>query len=309
MSSQAWVVLASDTPTERTVPVEGRLLVGRECLGADQSKCLILEDPLVSRDHFEIRTDAMGGPVLVDLSLNGTRVNGRRVERSEPIALRDGDRIELGATELRFRAPPAGALPKSLRGSTIIETGAAKLAVVVGDIVGYTTMTERHGGVAVAEVVSELFGELRRLVRRHRGTISNYVGDAIFAAWDFDRDPAAPTDAIIFALAANELVGARAGEVAIGPSDGLPLRMGWAVTLGDAGVGMMSPAREAIHGDAINLAFRLAAMAARDGLPAVLVADEVAAGAPGAASYGDVQHLHARGRSAAAAVRAAEPRA
>ena len=47
MSGQAWVVVASDTPDERTVPVEGRLLVGRECVGADAHKCLILEDPLV----------------------------------------------------------------------------------------------------------------------------------------------------------------------------------------------------------------------------------------------------------------------
>src|SRR5437763_863890 len=182
MTSQAWVVVASDTPDERTVPVEGRLLVGRECLGADHSRCLILEDPLVSRDHFEIRTDATGGPILVDLSLNGTRVNGRRVESAEPIALRDGDRIELGATELRFCAPAAGVL--------------------------------RH-----------------------------------------------------------------------------------------------SPAREAIHGDAINLAFRLAAMAAREGRPPVLVADDAAAAAPGTARYGALQQLEAKGRSSAASVRAAEPRA
>lgn len=309
MTSQAWVVVASDTPDERTVPVEGRLLVGRECLGADHSRCLILEDPLVSRDHFEIRTDATGGPILVDLSLNGTRVNGRRVESAEPIALRDGDRIELGATELRFRAPAAGVLPKSLRGSTIMEAGTTRLAVVVGDIVGYTTMTERHGGVAVAEVVSELFGELRRLVRRHRGTISNYVGDAIFSAWDHERDPAAPADAISFALAAHELVEARSGQLAIELDDGVPLRMGWAVTLGDAGVGRHSPAREAIHGDAINLAFRLAAMAAREGRPPVLVADDAAAAAPGTARYGEVQQLEAKGRSSAASVRAAEPRA
>jgi adenylate cyclase len=307
MSDQAWVVLGAETPNERAVPVEGRLLVGRECLGADQSKCLIVEDPLVSRDHFEIRTDATGGPVLVDLSLNGTRVNGRRVERSEPIALHNGDRIEFGATELRFRAPIEGVLQKSLRGSTILETGAARLAIVVGDIVGYTAMTERHGGVAVAEMVSSLFGDLRRLVRRHRGTISNYIGDAIFAAWDFDRDPAAPADAVSFALAANELVRRRAHEVTIGLDDETPLRMGWAVTLGEAGVGMLSPAREGIHGDAINLAFRLAAMAARDGRPPVLVAADAAAAAPEVARYGDIRQLAAKGRTTEASVRAAEP--
>jgi class 3 adenylate cyclase len=305
MASHAWVVVGSDTPDERTVPVEGRLLVGRECLGADRDKCLIVEDPLVSRDHLEIRTDPSGDPILVDLSLNGTRVNGRRVEPAEPITLRDGDRIELGATQLRFRAAGEAALPASLQGSTVTAVGSARLAIVVGDIIGYTTMTEQYGGVAVADVVRPLFDGLRRLVRSHGGTISNYVGDAISAAWDYDHNPAAPADGVSFALAANELVTRRAASTAID----LPLRMGWAVTLGEAAIGWHSPSREAIHGDAVNLAFRLASIAGREGNPPVLAADEVALAAANAADYGEPRQVHAKGRTTAATVRAAERRA
>jgi adenylate cyclase len=84
------------------------------------------------------------------------------------------------------------------------------------------------------------------------------------------------------------------------------LRMGWGVTLGDAATAHPSPAREAVHGDAINLAFRLSGVAARAGEPAVLVTAEAAAAAPVAARYGALRELQVRGRTAPARVHAAE---
>jgi class 3 adenylate cyclase len=110
---------------------------------------------------------------------------------------------------------------------------------------------------------------------------------------------------VSFALAANELVTRRAASTAIE----LPLRMGWAVTLGEAAIGWHSPSREAIHGDAVNLAFRLASIAGREGNPPVLAADEVALAAANAADYGEPRQVHAKGRTTAATVRAAERRA
>jgi hypothetical protein len=79
----------------RDIPVTGdRVLLGRS------RECDIrLVDTNVSRRHAEVRheDDAYW---IVDLgSTNGTELNGRRVERSK---LSDGDRITLGATDLRF---------------------------------------------------------------------------------------------------------------------------------------------------------------------------------------------------------------
>ncbi len=79
----------------RDVPVAGdRVLLGRS------RECDIrLADTNVSRRHAEVRheDDAYW---IVDLgSTNGTELNGRRVERAK---LSDGDRITLGATDLRF---------------------------------------------------------------------------------------------------------------------------------------------------------------------------------------------------------------
>jgi hypothetical protein len=60
---------------------------------------LVLSDPTVSKHHFELRHQG-ADVVLVDLgSTNGTRVNDFLVRDR---VLADGDRIQVGATVLRF---------------------------------------------------------------------------------------------------------------------------------------------------------------------------------------------------------------
>jgi pSer/pThr/pTyr-binding forkhead associated (FHA) protein len=85
-------------------------LAGACVVGRHASAQFVLEDPLVSRNHFRVLLED-GAWMLYDLgSRNGTVVNGARVT-SRPLA--DGDRIVVGATELEFvqkdmlAAPPA----------------------------------------------------------------------------------------------------------------------------------------------------------------------------------------------------------
>jgi class 3 adenylate cyclase len=70
------------------------------------------------------------------------------------------------------------------------------------------------------------------------------------------------------------------------------------VTFGEAVSGRPALSRDTIHGDAVNLAFRLASLAGREGLPEVLVTSEVVNGAPGAASFAPVDELTVKGRAA-----------
>lgn len=71
----------------------GQLLVGRSAMCR-----LVLDDPLVSRQHAEFRI-VDGGLVVYDLkSVNGVFVNGQRIEHSA--ALRPGDRVVIGEQEL-----------------------------------------------------------------------------------------------------------------------------------------------------------------------------------------------------------------
>src|SRR4051794_753473 len=100
--TQMWVLAEPGTPSERLVPIHGRIHIGRECAGVEPSRRFLVDEESVSRDHAEIRVDA-GGVVLVDTSTNGTRLNGRRIERGERVPLVDGDRITVGHVEIVFR--------------------------------------------------------------------------------------------------------------------------------------------------------------------------------------------------------------
>jgi adenylate cyclase len=303
------LIVSLDKDEERAVPIPERLFVGRECAGIEPSRRLIIDRPNVSRDHLELRADPLLGTTLIDLSTNGTWVNGRRVERGEPLVLSDGDRIEIGDTELEFRAS-SEARAAGDRNLTIVTPSSTRLAVAVGDVVGYTAMTERHGAGPVAGVMETLFGSLQKLLQTRRGTVGNYVGDALFAAWDVRRDPQATPSAVAFALDADELVASRAFAAQLG-GKAVSLRMGWAVTVGDAVAGRPTRASESIHGDALNLAFRLASVAGREGRPPVLVTAEIVASAPHSADYEPLGELSVRGRTSGAiafAARRPEPR-
>jgi class 3 adenylate cyclase len=295
MTSTDWLVLTEggDRPIPRVVPIIGRLFVGRKTDVASSSSQLLFDDPAVSRNHFELRVDD-DGVVLVDRSTNGTRVNGRPVEREAPLALTDGDFVEVGTIRMSFRSLEAGdRIPDGVR-TAVRLIDQAHVATVVGDIVGYTAMAERDGAEAAAAAADELFAALGELLTTHGAATSHRDGDSLFAAWDVTTDPQAADKAVRFALAATQVVGDSA------------LQMGWGVTLGDAAPAHPTQARDAVDAGAINLAFRLSGLAARDGEAPVLVSAEAATAAPDAADYGDEREIKIRGRATPVAVRGAQ---
>ncbi len=295
MTSTDWLVLSEGDRPTRVVPIIGRLFVGRTCAGESASPHLLLDDPAISRDHFELRVDETDGVVLLDRSTNGTRVNGRRVQPDEPRSLADGDFVEAGTIRLSFRSLEAGDRISDDVRAAVRAIEHAHVATAVGDVVGYTAMAERDGEDAAAAAADELFAALAELLVAHGATARHRDGDSLFAAWDVTGDPQAAGKAVRFALAARELV------------DGTALCMGWGVTLGNAVPGHPSAARDAVDADAINLAFRLSGLAARDGESPVLVSGEAAAAAPDAADYGDLREIAIRGRAAPVRVQGATP--
>lgn len=87
----------------------GETLIGRS------PDCLItLDDPLVSRRHGRLLIRG-NEAVFEDLgSRNGSRVNGRRVY--EPVHLKEGDRLRIGALELVYCLVPDAAITMSPTG-------------------------------------------------------------------------------------------------------------------------------------------------------------------------------------------------
>jgi pSer/pThr/pTyr-binding forkhead associated (FHA) protein len=145
MAATQWVVVARGTSGERIVPLQRRLVVGRECVGVAPGERLVVDDPAVSRNHLELRVDRAGAATLVDTSTNGTRVNGARVARAQPVAIGDGDVIELGGVRLELRAPARMELADddALR-QTIRDLSAGRLTLTPNDPLASLTARERE---------------------------------------------------------------------------------------------------------------------------------------------------------------------
>jgi predicted component of type VI protein secretion system len=133
------VVFTSGPLAGRDVEVTAALVLGR------QAADLLIEDPEVSRRHAALRP-AGDGLELEDLgSLNGTWVNGARIQG--PVRLEPGDRVQLGDTlfEVRTRwaertvarPRPGGARPAEPEGARLAEREAASPAP-------FSPPTQRH---------------------------------------------------------------------------------------------------------------------------------------------------------------------
>jgi pSer/pThr/pTyr-binding forkhead associated (FHA) protein len=70
-------------------------------IGRDPSRCdLVLDDDQVSRQHALVVVDPRGAVMLLDFrSVNGLLLEGKATQRAQ---LKDGDRIEIGAQQIRF---------------------------------------------------------------------------------------------------------------------------------------------------------------------------------------------------------------
>ncbi|HEX5575645.1 MAG TPA: FHA domain-containing protein, partial [Gemmatimonadales bacterium] len=100
---------------------------GSLILGRDASANVVVSGGEVSRQHAEIRVDAEGY-LLVDLSVNGTYVNGERIGKTHRLAR--ADVIRIGNDEFRFYAdapapPPSTAAPVAEAGAPARPSGAA----------------------------------------------------------------------------------------------------------------------------------------------------------------------------------------
>jgi pSer/pThr/pTyr-binding forkhead associated (FHA) protein len=77
--------------------------------GRDAGSDVVVSGNEVSRNHAEIRSEA-DGYVLLDLSVNGTYVNGERIGKTHILAR--ADVIRIGNDEFRFYADATGGAPR-----------------------------------------------------------------------------------------------------------------------------------------------------------------------------------------------------
>jgi class 3 adenylate cyclase len=269
------VAVNPGTDDEQVVPVRDMLVVGRVAT-VDESRQLVIEEPTVSRRHLEIRLDADDDSAYVfDTSTNGTKLNGKRIERARDVALHPGDRISVGSVELEFRADRFIGLSPPDAFHTIRQVTLSQLAMVAGDILGYSTISQYTEEDVLLRSIDQLYARLCEVLERHHGTLNNYVGDAFFAVWDAADGPAAAEHAVNFTLDAFDLVQDLAPELELRTPDDAPIRMGWGIEVGPAAVTAMTGMHIVILGDATNVTFRLSALAGREGRAGILATRRV----------------------------------
>jgi adenylate cyclase len=272
----ARVLLYPGTAEERAVEVKDRLYIGRECAGIDDDHRLLVDGSDVSRNHVEIRLDVgAAGAFVIDTSTNGTRLNGVRIERSAPVPLKSGDLIRVGEVELQFDSLVYRVTGQTDTRATSRRIFRSELVMVVGDVLEYSTISEQTDDSVLAASMEALYSELRVLLRLNKGTLSNVVGDAFFAVWELEHIPDAAGLAVEFACAAAQLVDQMAPGLAVAQSWSAPVRMGFGVVVGEAAVSTLAAALVSVVGDDTNVAFRLSALAGREGRPDVLVTGPV----------------------------------
>ena len=297
------LVIAPDLADERSVPVYDWLVVGRECAGADEQHRLLIDDPAVSRTHLELRLDFERDQAwLTDCSTNGTRLNGQRIERSVPVRIMPGDQVRLGGAELQFRSRRFAAMSGTGALETVRHITVADMAMVVGDIVAFSSIAEHTDDRVLLENIDRLYAQLRQILARHHGTLSNYVGDAFFATWEAAIAPDAARAAVAFAVEAAEIVPRIAAGLDLRDPAGQTLRMGWGVARGPAAVSLLTGMLVSVLGDTTNVAFRLSGIAGRAGRPDVLVTDAVHRATATTFAFTPPEAIRVKGRSQAVEV-------
>ncbi len=178
---QAWLELA-----------DGRMLWLEKSactLGRAVGCTHVLDIPGISRSHAMLQPGPSGGFLLADLrSTNGTYLNGLRLEQVAP--LRDGDKIELGDVILTYRCQQAPGQHADT-GATSVQIHSGKVWLLMLDIIGFTSHTQSVGAEAASADFKKWLELVRPVLLRSGCTINAYLGDAVFAYWRQDKQPAA----------------------------------------------------------------------------------------------------------------------
>jgi class 3 adenylate cyclase/tetratricopeptide (TPR) repeat protein len=138
-------------------------------------------------------------------------------------------------------------------------TRTQEVAVLFSDVRDYTTLTEGLGAEQIVELLNEWFTEATRAIRRHRGVVDKFIGDAVMALFGVPepREDAA-ADAVRAALEMRDALAAmNMLNEALG---GREIRIGIGIDCGKAVVGFIgSHLRQSYTaiGDTVNTASRL----------------------------------------------------
>lgn len=251
----AVVSIVDGVDGERRIAVDGELTLGRA-----EDAGLVIDDPEISRVHAVIAHTADGIEIRDLSSLNGTWVNGERI--NTPTALAPGDVVKIGKTrvEVLVAGGPASA-PAARASPTPVEAEdeLRPVSVLFADVVGSTPLAERLEPGEYAALMGGCVDRMCRAVEQFGGVIDAYMGDGIAAFFGF---PAATEDdadrAASAALGVLDAIEKYADEIRE-TSKLAELRVRVGVNSGQVAIGVVGVAERhpVALGDTMNVAARL----------------------------------------------------
>lgn len=225
-------------------------------LGRDKNSDIVIIDLLASRNHAMIRRLGQSDYYLIDSgSSNGSFVNSHRV--AIPRLLKSGDRIQIGGSELIFEQDhkEEDVMDTISMEETIISDSPviSQITVLVADIRGFTSLSESVNIRTLTRMMTKWFHSVTDVITSHGGIVDKFIGDCVFARWEFDANEA---HSVIKALqAAIEINDVTEELNTNSPEVSEKLRIGVGINTGVASMGIGQDATAL--GDAVNIAFRL----------------------------------------------------
>ena len=249
--------------------LEGRLTIGERefpligktfSLGRAKDNNVVFTSNKVSRRHALVHAQGGSEFSLVDLgSSNGTHLNGRRV--SHPVALQDGDVIQIGEDSLVFRLETSRTPEEECyhTETQLTERQVSELVCwfLVLDIENFVQLSSERPTEELARTVGAWLAECQRAVESHGGAISKFLGDGVLVYWNARfADPAR----IVGALTALRTMQSRRQPA-----------FRWALHFGRAAFGAASaPGELSAIGQDLNFLFRLERLAAENKFPSII---------------------------------------
>jgi len=251
----AIVSIVDGAGSERRIRIVGELTLGR----SDETG-VVIDDPEISRAHAVIVQTPEGIEIRDLSSLNGTWVNGERI--NTPTLLAPGDVVKIGKTVIEVLVAGGPGLAPVVRASPTpveAEDELRPVSVLFADVVGSTALAEQLEPGDYAALMGGCVDRMCRAVEQFGGVIDAYMGDGIAAFFGF---PAATEDdadrAASAALSVLDAIEEYAAEVhETWELADLRVRVG--VNSGQVAIGVVGVAERhpVALGDTMNVAARL----------------------------------------------------
>jgi adenylate cyclase len=152
-----------------------------------------------------------------------------------------------------------------------------EITALFTDLKGFTTLSEKLGAEQVAGVLSEHFTRMTAIIKSHKGTVTNFIGDAVMAIWGAPvEDPEHARRACLAALDMQRDVARHREELRARGLPEISMRVG--IHTCQAVVGNLGGEERFSYtaiGDGVNLASRLEGVNKLYGTP-ILVSGETA---------------------------------